>query len=242
MNKIKKNTRIFNQYIKQNYDMSNSNIKRKYKHSHMVANYMLLLSKKIFPKQKEQYFLCYMIGLLHDFARFIQWKTYGTYKDLASRDHADWAVELLFQKNLISMFDIPTSYYHTIQTAIQYHNKFNWPQEIQQNCYCQMICDADRLSNIMLQSKGETPLFSTQDGFTQQIVECFKKQQKVDYHYMHTKGDTLLAYMSSIYLLHYEISKQIVKKGKYMKKMFYAYQKYLNQEDRNKIWELICEQ
>ena len=48
MNKIKKNTRIFNQYIKQNYDMSNSNIKRKYKHSHMVANYMLLLSKNIF--------------------------------------------------------------------------------------------------------------------------------------------------------------------------------------------------
>jgi len=36
-----------------------------------------------------------IIGLLHDYGRFIQWKKYKTFTDIDSIDHADLGVNLL---------------------------------------------------------------------------------------------------------------------------------------------------
>lgn len=235
---IKKNLKIFKKHIKNNFNLKDYNLKRKYIHSQMVAKIMYNLSKSIFKNDKENQKLCYTIGLLHDFARFYQWEKYKTYKDLKSIDHGDYAIDLLFKNNMIEKFDIPKQYYKIIRPAIKYHNKFIIPTKYKNGVYCKLIIDADKISNIILQSKAKTPLFSNQNGFTKEIINSYKNKKKMNYKYLNTKGDTLLAYLSSIYLLNFDVSKKYIEKKDYKKKMINAYKNQLLEEDLKVILEL----
>ena len=78
----------------ENYDLSDFHIIGKQKHSIRVME----LSKKIAEGLKlseEQIELATLIGLLHDIARFEQYKQYHTFKDAESIDHGDLGVEIL---------------------------------------------------------------------------------------------------------------------------------------------------
>ena len=236
---IIKNKRIFKNYIKRHYDLQDYNIKRKYVHSLRVAKIMLKLSKQLFPNNLHNQRLCYTIGLLHDFARFKQWVLYKTYRDKNSVDHGDFCVQLLFDDNLISMFDIQKEDYSIIYKAIKYHNKYIIPPEVENDLICTLLVEADRISNIILQSKGKTPLFSDKDGFTDEIVQSFINKEKMDYRYLNTKGDNLLAYMNSTNLLKLRQAKDFVDRKNYKSKILKAYRHQLIEQDYLFILSLL---
>ena len=96
--------KAFNEYARQ-FDLKNPNIKRKFKHSYDVANYAETIGKNIFHKEEDVY-VCFVIGLLHDIARFKQWTLYSSYKDTAEFNHPYKSAEILFDENYIENFPV----------------------------------------------------------------------------------------------------------------------------------------
>ena len=112
----------FEKYV-YNFDMKDETIKAKYNHSYRVMK----LSEKYARKlnfSKEDIEIAKIIGLLHDYGRFIQIKQYHTMKD-SIIDHADLGIKLLFENKEIEKFNIPQKYYDIIKFAIKNHNKLN---------------------------------------------------------------------------------------------------------------------
>ena len=93
----------FSLYVKNNYDMTNDNIIRKYYHSFRVMDLCRLIAKSEGMNENDIEIASYM-GLLHDIGRFEQWKLYSTYNDLKSIDHADLGIKILFDYQKIKKF------------------------------------------------------------------------------------------------------------------------------------------
>ena len=130
------------------YDAGDIMIKLKIEHTYRVADIAERIAKSI----RADVDFAWFCGLLHDIARFEQWKTYGTFKDASSVDHAELGADLLFGKeDLISIFpDTETSVHDwrkVCEAAVRYHNRLNLPDGLdeQTKLYCDIIRDADKI-------------------------------------------------------------------------------------------------
>ena len=100
---MEKITRIFDEYV-YGYDMNESPISLKYQHSYRVMNICKEIAQDL-NLNEEDTKLAMIIGLLHDYARFEQWKQFKTFDDALSIDHGDLAVKMLFANNEIEKFE-----------------------------------------------------------------------------------------------------------------------------------------
>ncbi len=82
-NKLKEQ---FDLYVK-NFDFNEQNIQRKYYHSNRVMSLSQLVAKHS-GMDSSNYDIAKVVGLLHDYGRFPQWRDYKTFDDNASVDHA----------------------------------------------------------------------------------------------------------------------------------------------------------
>ena len=90
---IEKAKEEFINYTK-NYNLEDTNIKRKQIHSLRVME----ISKKIaeyIGLTPEEVKIAELIGLLHDIGRFEQYSNYHTFRDDYSIDHGDYGVQIL---------------------------------------------------------------------------------------------------------------------------------------------------
>ena len=142
---IEKIKKEFDEHVRK-YNMNESEIKLKYKHSYRVMYLCKVIAEDLNLKDKDVE-LAMVIGLLHDYARFEQWKQFRTFNDANSVDHGDLAVKMLFNDNEIDKFDIPITYYQTIYEAIKYHNKYDYKKNTTERnkLFCKLIKDADKL-------------------------------------------------------------------------------------------------
>ncbi len=106
------------------------------------------------------------VGLLHDTARFPQFRKYGTFADADSVDHGDWGAQILDLSGSESAFGISQKKRPTgerqkenllegitdeprdlILHSVQYHNKKQLPSEltVHEEKHLRLIRDADRL-------------------------------------------------------------------------------------------------
>ena len=103
--------------------MVNPKIALKIAHTSRVAE----ISEKIAENlclNSEDIDTAWIIGMLHDIGRFEQIRRFDTFEDAKSVNHADLGVEILFEENLIDIFEIDKSLYDTIRIAISNHNKY----------------------------------------------------------------------------------------------------------------------
>lgn len=111
---------IFKKIVNE-YDMNNIDILFKYNHSlrvqKLIVKYSILLNYT-----EEEIYLANAIGLLHDIGRFEQLRVFNSFDDRLL-EHADYAVKILFEDNLIQKFNIEEKYYEIIKKAIRNHNK-----------------------------------------------------------------------------------------------------------------------
>ena len=138
-----------NEFIKyvSNYDMNEKRIKSKYEHSFRVMENSRKIAESL-NLNKEDIALATLIGLLHDIARFEQWKKYRVYNDKFSFDHGDKGAEFLEQNNFIRNFILEDKYDNIIKLAIKNHNKFKIDESITDEktlLHCKIIRDADKL-------------------------------------------------------------------------------------------------
>lgn len=129
-----------------NYDASDSNIHRKIYHSLRVMELSTQIAKSL-NLNEEEISLATLIGLLHDIARFEQYRIYRTYSDRKSIDHGNFGVKILEENNFIRNFIETDKYDSIIKTAIKNHNKFKIEEGLDEKklLFSKIIRDADKL-------------------------------------------------------------------------------------------------
>ena len=204
-----------------NYDMNESPISLKYAHSYRVME----LCKKIaedLELSKEDTELAMVIGLLHDYSRFEQWKNFKTFNDEESVDHGDLAVAELFGDNEINKFGIPISYYQTIYYAIKYHNKYEYPENISDRdmMFCKLIKDADKLDIFYLVSIGKIKITNDESSITQTISEEFYEEKLLRKEDRKTNSDRIIFYLCMMYDFNFKYSYKFIKEKEILEKIF----------------------
>lgn len=218
--------RQFNKYVA-DYNASDPKIALKIAHTFRVAE----LSDRIASEngaKGDDIEIAWVIGMLHDIARFEQVRIYNTFNDSQSVDHAEFGVKLLFEDNLISRFEIATEWHELIEKAIRYHNKFRLPEDLseRQLFFCKVIRDADKID--ILRVNYETPMeeiYNTtreileNDDISDSVYDEFFKNTAINHSLKRTKIDHLVGHVSLCFELEYEISRKILLEQGYLQKL-----------------------
>ena len=140
---IEKAKEEFFKYVN-NFDTNEKMIDLKLNHSIRVMEISNNLARKM-NLNEEDTEIATIIGLLHDIARFEQYTQYKTFRDVDSRDHGDWAIEILNKD--IRKYVKTDKYDSLIKLAIKNHNKFEIEPNLNERelLFCKIIRDADKL-------------------------------------------------------------------------------------------------
>ncbi len=122
------------------------NIRLKEEHSLRVCKEILQLGKSL-DLNKNALRLAETIALFHDIGRFEQFRTYGTFNDKVSENHATLGLKVLEETNVLSRL---TKTQRSIACkAIGYHNVRKLPDPADENpdclLYSKLLRDADKL-------------------------------------------------------------------------------------------------
>lgn len=250
---LNKNAYIFANYVKENFDMDDLEIKGKYLHTFRVAKMCLEVGEKLGLDKK----LAYNIGLLHDYARFVQWTKYHSFNDHLTTDHANESQKMLFENEEIKKFDIPKEDYNIISLAIKFHNKaqidINYLKEIIKNSkenkfdlnqillYCKLIRDCDKMDLFNRIGRGELELFSDKNGLTPCVLERIKNHTFVLTKEMNTKLDRVLSFIGFLFDINFPETLTQINFDNYFLALDEFYGKKMIKEDRKILLQTIEE-
>ncbi len=126
----------------------------KRKHSWRVCGIACAIAESLEWDEENDKWLAHAIGLLHDTARFEQYRDYKTFADAASFDHGDRGAEIL-----AANFDwegIEGRDREKVLAAVRCHNKIEIPPKtpLAQYRWCALARDADKIDVFrMVQSR-----------------------------------------------------------------------------------------
>lgn len=137
----------FKAYVKNFYGeekVVNQNIELKEKHTLNVARHAANIARSL-NLTEEEVNTAEIIGLFHDIGRFEQFKTYKTFKDDLSENHAALGIKVLEENKILK--DLDDSSQKIIIKAIGLHNTKELPSNLDEEeaLYCKLIRDADKL-------------------------------------------------------------------------------------------------
>lgn len=236
---IEKAKQEFIKYTK-NFDLTEKkHIELKQKHSLRVME----VSKEIATRmglEQEKIELAELIGLLHDIARFEQYKQFKTFSDAESFDHGDYGAKMLFtkQKDLdekqkiiglnpedkfIRKFIETNKYDNIIEKSIKNHNKFEIEKGLndEELFYSKLIRDADKIdiiyeSIILFWKDNEEKINNSKitDKYMEQLIEhkLFKREKGVRIEGL----DSVLAVVVFVFDINYKESFQILNERNYI--------------------------
>ena len=197
----------------------------KQKHSIRVME----LSKKIAEGLKlseEQIELATLIGLLHDIARFEQYKQYHTFKDAESIDHGDLGVEIL-NKDLHKYIDTD-KYDEIIKLAVKNHNKYKIEEGLtqEQELFAKIIRDADKIDifyeGVVMFWKGNESAVE-ESTISPEVFEQIQNNIQVKRGTRQTSVDNVLSVLAFIFDINFKTSFEILKQEDYINKMLNRY-------------------
>ena len=209
----------FRTYV-DSFDFQDKNIERKYYHSLRVKSLCNLIAKDIGFSDDDAK-IAEVVGLLHDYGRFMQWTKYHTFSDYKSIDHGDYAVEQLFDKNEIANFWTKKEDYDEIYDAIKYHNKISIPRGLSEHneTLCKVIRDADKL-DIMYLYASKTLVFPEEGEISQIIKETFDNESLINQKDEVSEADHAIMDLAFVYDLNFEYSFKHLKKYKTIEQIY----------------------
>ena len=218
----------FRKYVN-NFDFTDKNIERKYYHSLRVKSLCQLIAKDV-GFSDEDAKIAEVVGLLHDYGRFMQWNEYHTYRDLDSIDHGDYGVKQLFDNNEITNFWTNVKDYDEIYDAIKYHNKIAIPEHLSEHnkTLCKVIRDADKL-DIMYLYVSKALTFQEDGDVSAKVKETFDAEKTINRKDEKTGADTAITLLALVYDLNFDYSFKHLKKYKIIEQI------YENVKDKEKF-------
>ena len=209
------------------FDKNNENIERKYMHTMNVMELSEIIAESL--RLKEEINLAKLIGLLHDIARFEEYKNEKeekTFMDLKKYNHANRGVEILKENNFIRKFIQEDKYDDIIFTSIRNHNKNSIENNLTENekLYCKILRDADKIDILRLASttywKNDLSQIENANINIDMLNE-FCNQKTIDTSKIPEKAqiDKLIKTLALIFDLNYKKSFEILKEKNYFNKI-----------------------
>lgn len=198
--------KAFDEYTS-NYDLNNSMIKSKYNHSYRVMKLCEMYAKEL-SWNKSDIELAKIIGLLHDFGRFEQYKVYNSFIDKNTIDHADYSVEQLFDKGLITKFTRRKKDYEVIKFAIKNHNKFDIPKCNDEKMvkFAKLIRDADKVDIMYVLGYGKEIKEKGKDEvISNEVLEYINKHKLIPYTIPSNYNDRIVVQFAFTFDLNYDV-------------------------------------
>ena len=181
-------------------------IELKMKHSFRVMRLCEELALNL-GLSEEEIEIAKLIGLLHDIGRFEQWKSYETFIDKDSFDHADFGVKVLKEDNYLRKFNKNSKYDEIILKSIKYHNKYLLPKNLtkKEKMFCEIIRDADKLDILYLFTIKELTV-DVDDAFSKEVYESLLRNENIDKKKLINKTDRLSIFLGYIFDVNYLFS------------------------------------
>ena len=204
--------KTFKEYVN-TFDMEDKNIYLKYEHTFEVVKFSENIARKL-NLNEEEINLAKTIAYLHDIGRFEQVTQTNTFQDSVI-DHADYGIDLLFNRGLIEKFDIDKKYYQVIEKAVKNHNKLQILDELEENeeVFVKLIRDADKIDIYRVRVKYLENLF---EGVPQPInINDFYNHNLIDLKNRKSKSDSLLCVMAFVYDFNFRQTKEVLKETNY---------------------------
>lgn len=195
----------------------------KYHHTFRVVNEITNLCKYL-KLSDEELFLAKLIALFHDVGRFEQYAQYQTFSDKKSVDHAELALKIIEENNLLS--GIGKHDVELIRTAILNHNKFAVADNLsgEQFYFAQLIRDADKL-DILYVVTNRKKYFVPDDvkknhtDINPGFIKNIQNHELVSYDDVKGMLDYVLLRMSWVFDLYFDYSIHQYKERNYFEKM-----------------------
>lgn len=170
----------------------------------------------------EEVRLAEAIGLLHDIARFEQFKRYRSFSDADTVDHGDFGADLLETGPLLNGTDGETR--ALIVHSVRYHNKKELPTELtaREEKHLRLIRDADRLDiffvccdTIRSGRIHDHPEVAIGVDFagpvTPEVFAQFERREKIDYRILCSMADRFILLLSWMHDLSYDATRREVR-------------------------------
>lgn len=207
------------------------NIKLKEKHTYEVCINILEIGKSLGLKDNELY-MAEAAALFHDIGRFYQFKTYKTFNDGKSENHAVLGLKVLEDEKVLANLEAAEK--HVIEKSIKCHNMLDIPKDLTEKelLYAKLLRDADKIDILDITTKyyderhdNPNPALeqiSQADEISLDILQSLLKKQRINYKQVNTFKDRVLLQLSWIFDLNFPYSlKKIAEKG-YIRKMIDA--------------------
>lgn len=195
----------FDEYTS-NYDLNNLMIKSKYNHSYRVMKLCEKYAKELGWNESDIE-LAKIIGLLHDFGRFEQYKVYKCFKDRDTIDHADYSVEQLFDKGLITNYTDREDDYEVIKFAIKNHNKLSIPKCNDEKMirFAKLIRDADKVDIMYVLGYGkEIKEKAKEEVISNEILEYIKNHKLIPHTIPKNYNERIVVQFAFTFDLNYD--------------------------------------
>lgn len=210
-----KNLNIFENFVKENYDMKNPLIVTKYIHTLMVVRIMCMICDKMGLSEKDMELATY-IALFHDLGRFKEVVRQKSFNNLKF-DHGCYSNKILFNDKFINNFDINEEDYLLIRKAIYYHNKKDLGNDLteREEFFCRLIRDADRIDIFRVLSFNENLFEGISDS---SLISTFYSNGSIDIKDLKTRGDRVLLRFGFIKLFSFPESFKVLNEIGYFDK------------------------
>lgn len=208
---MKKELSEFKKFV-DNYNIKDSGIKYKYDHSIRVMKIGNSIAKKLNLNETETYMVT-LASLLHDLARFDQWKMFNTFIDQDSFDHGDYAYGYIKHNNYLRNYTLDESYDSAILMSIKNHNKFEIePGSEMEILFSKIVRDADKV-DILLNGGVTTFAEYKENDFeiNKDFYENIMNGKALKYVDANNKLERILVGMAMIYDLNFKYSFDFIK-------------------------------
>lgn len=217
---FRKAQEYFKKYLS-SYDLNDGMIQLKIKHTYGVVSLSEYIAKDL-NLSEEDVDLAKLIALLHDIARFEQAKKYGDYKNV---DHADLAVKILFEDNLIRNFIEEDIYDSIILKSIKNHNKLQIEKGLSERelLHAKIIRDADKTDNFRVKASDRfEDIFNSSkerlenDIITEKIYNDFMSNRIIISKERKTDMDCWISYIAFIFDYNFLSGLKYIKEKNYI--------------------------
>ncbi len=180
-------------------------------------------------------------GLLHDIARFEQYKQYQTYQDSKSIDHGDLGYEILTENNYINKYLYNKEDENVILNAVRFHNKKDLPEELsdREKLFLEITKDADKIDILYLTTIGHIIHHLDDTEFSDGIIDSIKKHIITDKNLVKTKADQISISLGFIFEIYFPLSIKILYEKDYINKVIDIYKdKSTNEKTKEQFEEI----
>ncbi len=192
----------------------------KFDHTLLVVKNNMLLCDSI-SIDSEVRCLSAIVALLHDIGRFEQFRTFKTFADRHSVNHAVLGIQIIEQHNVLEELEI--GHQKLIQNAIMLHNVPSLPPETSgvQKLLCQLIRDADKLDIYRIVSEHyknpdsrDSEIIgigvTEENAVSEEIVAAICAKKSVDYSQMKSINDFKLVQLGWVFDLNFPMSVHLI--------------------------------